>query len=144
MLVVQVARGGNVTLDPTDDIQVDWINAQGGTTGGRVDIRTQGFLRATDTFSTANGLTSISTNGGSQGGAIAIRHGGNGVTPFIVGDATINGTAGAIASRNNAIAPEQSFLYTYTQGNIQIISVDPPSRPKSPTPILLPLLIPLT
>jgi CHAT domain-containing protein len=130
-------KGGNVTLDPTGDIQVDWINAQGGTTGGIVDIRTQGFLRATDTFSTANGLTSISTNGGSQGGAIAIRHGGNGVTPFIVGDATINGTAGAIASRNNAIAPEQSFLYTHTQGNIEIssvISVDPPSGDKSRDP----------
>jgi CHAT domain-containing protein len=32
------------------------------------------------------------------------------------------------------IAPTQSFPYTYTQGNIQIISVDPSSRPKSPDP----------
>jgi CHAT domain-containing protein len=54
------------------------------------------------------------------------------VTPFDVGNASTNGTAGAITSRDNAIAPLQSFLYTHQQGNIGIISVDPPAVPTIP------------
>jgi CHAT domain-containing protein len=128
-------KGGNVTLDPSGDIQVSSINAQGGTQGGAVDITTGGFFRATDTFQAANGqIASISTVGGNGGGDITIRHGGNGVTPFIVGDASLNGTAGAITSGDFAIAPVQSFPYTYRQGNIQIISVPAPNPSPTPTP----------
>ncbi|HEY9604208.1 MAG TPA: CHAT domain-containing protein, partial [Allocoleopsis sp.] len=117
-------KGGNVTLDPRGDIQVSSINAQGGTTGGTVDITTNRFFRATDTFTAANGLNaSISTIGSSSGGDITIRHG---LAPFDVGNATTNGTAGAITTGNFTIAPNQSFPYTYTLGNIQIIRVDPP------------------
>jgi hypothetical protein len=52
-----VGNGGNVTLDPIGDIQVNYINAQGGSsgTGGTVNINTQQFFRATDTFTDANG-----------------------------------------------------------------------------------------
>jgi len=123
-------KGGNMTLDPSGDIQVSSINAQGGTQGGTVDITTGRFFRATDTFSAANGLdASISTAGGNAGGNIIIRHGGSGLTPFRVGDATINGTAGAITSGNFAIASFKSFPFTTTQGNIQIISVNPSINP---------------
>jgi filamentous hemagglutinin family protein len=122
-----LGRGGNVTLDPSGDIQVSWINAQGGTRGGTVNITTQRFFRATDTFTAANNLAaSISTVGGNQGGDITIRHGGNGIIPFDVGNAAINGTAGAITSGEFAIAPLRSFRFTMTQGNIRIISVNPP------------------
>ncbi|NES25685.1 MAG: filamentous hemagglutinin, partial [Symploca sp. SIO3E6] len=121
-------KGGNVFLDPSGDIQVGWINAEGGTTGGTVDITTQSFFRATDTFTAADGnQASISTIGGSNSGAITIRHGGNGEIPFEVGDATTNGTAAAITSGDFTIAPEQSFLFTHTEGNIQIISTPAPS-----------------
>jgi CHAT domain-containing protein len=117
-------KGGNVTLDPSGDIQVTSINAQGGTFGGTVNITTQSFFRATGTFRTTNGSdASISTVGGSNGGDITIRHGGNGVTPFVVGDATTNGTAGAITSGNFTIPTGNSFLNTYRLGNIGIISV---------------------
>jgi filamentous hemagglutinin family protein len=129
-------NGGNVTLNLNDDIQVGYINAQGGRRGrgGTVDITTQQFFRATDTFTTRNGiLASISTAGGRGSGDITIRHGGQGITPFDVGNATINGTVGAITSGNYAIAPVRSFPYTYTEGNIQIISVDPPTVPPAPT-----------
>ncbi len=122
-------RGGNVTIDPSGDIQVSSINTQGGTTGGAVDITTDRFFRATDTFTT-NGLNaSISTVGASSGGDITIRHGGRGLTPFDVGNASTNGTAGAITTGNFTIAPVQIFPYTYSLGNIQIISVDPPKSP---------------
>jgi CHAT domain-containing protein len=51
-----------------------------------------------------------------------------------VGDATINGTAGAITTGSaNSILPLQSFPGAYTQGNIQIITQNPPPSPQPPT-----------
>jgi CHAT domain-containing protein len=122
--------GGNITLNANQDIQVTGINAQGGTSGGTVNITTEQFFRAIGTVSTANGLASISTVGGNGGGAITIRHGGGGLIPFDVGNGKINGTAGAITSGNFAIAPLQSFPFTYKKGNIQIISVPGPQLPE--------------
>jgi filamentous hemagglutinin family protein len=132
-----IGRGGNVSLDPVGDIEVNSINAQGGVRGqgGDVDITTEQFFRATDTFTASDGSSaSISTIGGNGGGDITIRHGGEGVIPFDVGDATTNGTADAITSGEFAIAPVQSFPYTETQGNIQIISVDAPDTDTPDTP----------
>ena len=128
------ASGGDVTLNASANIQTSWINVQGGTQGGTVDITTQRFFRATDSFSTTNGVASISTSGGSRGGAITIRHGGRGITPFKVGDAATNGTAGAITSGSSTISPLQSFPYTHTQGNIRIISVNRPNNPPNRPP----------
>ncbi|AFZ16944.1 CHAT domain-containing protein [Allocoleopsis franciscana] len=135
--------GGNVLLDPIGDIQVDSINAQGGTSGkgGNVDITTNQFFRAVGSFSDRNGINaSISTAGGTGSGDIIIRHdGGVRGIPFNVGDATINGTAGAITTDlANSIVPFQSFPGAYTQGNIQIITQNPlPTPPPTlpPTPI---------
>ncbi|NET59323.1 MAG: filamentous hemagglutinin N-terminal domain-containing protein, partial [Symploca sp. SIO2E6] len=122
-----IANGGNIFLNSSGDIQVSWINAEGGTTGGTVDITTQSLFRATDTFTAADGnQASISTVGGSGGGAITIRHGGNGEIPFNVGDATTNGTAAAITSGDFTLTPVQSFPFTHTEGNIQIISIPTP------------------
>ncbi|MCT7958014.1 CHAT domain-containing protein [Laspinema palackyanum] len=122
-----VGAGGNVTLDPEGDIQVSWINTQGGTIGGTVDITTGTNFRATGTFTAANGQgASISTIGGTGSGAIIIRHGGDGIVPFIVGDASINGTAGALTTGTGEIRND-SFLYTFTQGNIGIYSVPEPT-----------------
>jgi len=126
--------GGNVTLNSVNDIQVNWINSQGGTTGGNVDITTEGLFRSTNSFTATNGLeASLSTVGDSSGGSIRIRHGGDGVIPFDVGNPANNGTAEAITSGNFTIAPFASFPYTHTEGNIQIISVD------APVPINLPI-----
>lgn len=122
-------KGGNVSLNAPNNLQIDWLNTQGRTTGGQVDIETQGFFRATDTFTTALGATSIFASGGNSSGAITINHGGQGITPFIVGNADINGTVGAISSRNNFILPLRSLPYTYKQGDIQINSVDQPIDP---------------
>ncbi|MBD1920027.1 CHAT domain-containing protein, partial [Microcoleus sp. FACHB-831] len=124
---------GNVFLDPDNDIDVKFINAQGGTAGkgGNVDIITQRFFRARETFTNGNCVNaSICTSGGIGAGSIRISHGGSKITPFKVGDASINGTLGVISSGNNAIALQQSFLSSYTQGNIQILT------DYSPTPQL--------
>ncbi|MDJ0595465.1 MAG: CHAT domain-containing protein [Pleurocapsa sp. MO_226.B13] len=133
-----VGNGVNVTLDSSGDIQVTSINAQGGSEGqgGTVDITTEEDFRATDTFTDRNGITaSISTAGGQGGGDITIRHGGNGEIPFEVGNASTNGTEGAITSGDFTILPFRSFPFTFTEGNIQIISVDPPP-PELPEPKL--------
>ncbi|MEQ8386118.1 MAG: CHAT domain-containing protein, partial [Coleofasciculus sp. A1-SPW-01] len=121
-----VGDGGNVILDPSGDIQVSVINAQGGSNGngGNVDITTERFFRATNDFTDQNGsLTSISTAGGIEGGDITIRHGG-GVqgTPFDVGDGTTNGTSAGISSGEFTISPFESFPGSFTLGNIQIIT----------------------
>ncbi|NEP59056.1 MAG: CHAT domain-containing protein, partial [Symploca sp. SIO2G7] len=122
--------GGDVTLSPGGESQVSWINAEGGTTGGRVDITTSSFFQATDTFTAANGLAaSISTVGGNSGGSIRIQHGGNGEIAFDVGASNSNSTIGTITSGDFTINPLSSFLFTHIEGNIEIISVDPPPSP---------------
>jgi hypothetical protein len=84
-------------------------------------------------FTDKNGINaSISTAGGTGGGDIVIRHdGGARDIPFVVGfdggDSASNGTAGAITTGSgNSILPVQSFPGSYTQGNIQIITQNPP------------------
>ena len=135
-------NGGSVTLDPPNDIQVSFIDAQGGPSGkgGDVFVITNRFFRATDTFTDQNGIqASISTAGGIPGSSIIIAHGGNGIIPFTVGNLSENGTAGAITTGlDNIIAPD-NYLYTYRQtapsGDIQIISV-----PRPPEGLIVPPL----
>lgn len=131
-------NGGNVTLNAPGNISVNQINTQSlvNGTGGNVNITSNSF-QATNTFTDQNNLNaSISTAGKVDGGSIIITHGGDGVTPFIVGDASINGTAGAITRGNTApiqiISPTQEYLFTHKQDadRIQIISVPP-----APTPL---------
>ncbi|MEQ9001049.1 MAG: hypothetical protein RID53_31680 [Coleofasciculus sp. B1-GNL1-01] len=130
--------GGHVTLDPIGDIQVTSINAQGGDngTGGNVDITAGKYFRATDTFTDQNGIdASISTAGGNGGGDITIRHGGDALTPFKVGDAEINGTAGVLTSGDISIIPPRSFPLTHREGNIAIIRGDLPTTTIDEPPI---------
>ena len=47
-----------------------------------------------------------------------------GIIPFEVGDSTTNGTLAAITSGDFSIEPFTSLPFTFTIGNIQIISVD--------------------
>ncbi|MEB3831559.1 CHAT domain-containing protein [Phormidium sp. CCY1219] len=132
-------NGGDVFIDPDLDVQVSWIDAEGGIDGGNVEIITRRHFRATDTLTDASGQpASISTIGGDRGGSIIIRHGGGGEIPFVVGDPSVNGTAGRLVSGSTAIdrntigsdanAPG-TFLYDYVEGNIQILpNVQPPTR----------------
>ncbi|HAX79517.1 MAG TPA: hypothetical protein DCY88_27735, partial [Cyanobacteria bacterium UBA11372] len=121
-----IGNGGTVILDPPGDIQVGFINAQGGNSGigGNVEITTESFFRATNSFTDRNNLTSsISTAGGAGMGRITIRHGGGDLlTVFTVGDAAINGTAAALTTGIDTISPIRIFPARYTQGNIQIIT----------------------
>lgn len=134
-------NGGNITLNTTNgNIEVATLDAEGGTAGagGTVDITTNGFFRATGSFTDLNGKTaSISTGGVAGGGPITIRHGGGGITPFVISDAGTNGTAAAITTGNSVpeqtISPTASYLYTHTQDRIKIISVPGPSPEPNPS-----------
>lgn len=138
-----IGDAGKITLNAVNgDIDVLGIQAEGGINGagGAVNITTPGLFRASSSFSNLNGTTtSISTSGAIAGGPVIIRHGGAGITPFTVGDARTNGTAGAITTGNvfplQTISPQVSYPFTHTQGGIQIISVDEP--PPAP-PVVLP------
>ena len=136
-------NGGDVTLDPNNDIAVTSINAQGGRngTGGNVDITSRRFFRASGTFSDRTGTdASISTAGGIRGGSITIRHqGGILGTPFTVGSDYngINGTLGAIATGSDNQIVSGQYPRLYTQGNppsqIRLIT---PGRDSSINPII--------
>ena len=119
-----ISNAGDVLLDPIGDIQVSSINttAPNGA-GGTIDITAGQSFRATDSFTDFNGINaSISSAGSSGNGPITIRHGGNGFIPFIVGDASLNGTQAAITTGSNTILPTQAFFAPILQGDIQIIT----------------------
>ncbi|MBD2084810.1 CHAT domain-containing protein [Coleofasciculus sp. FACHB-542] len=134
---------GNVILDPENDIQVSFINAQGGTggKGGIVDITTESLFRATGTFTDQNGQkASISAAGGAGEGSIILRHGGGSKNvPFVVGNASNNGTAGVLTTGSGNTIASGSFPGSYTQGKIQLITADQADQPDTPSsPIPLP------
>jgi CHAT domain-containing protein len=151
--------GGDVRLTSTaSDIETYLINAQslGTGRGGNVDVNANRFFRATGSVSAAlqqfpansvapNDLppavdqqASISTSGSGGGGSITIRHGGGlSNIPFIVGDATLNGTAGTISSGDFTF-PVRSYQGNFTLGNIRIITPSPgttcPPQCQNPNP----------
>ena len=124
--VVRVDRTSTVNINAQNDISVASINAP----GGNVEIATPGLVRVTGTFDQNGTPVSISTLGDTQPGTVTIRHGGGDVNPpipFSVGDATTNGTAGAIASNAlGTITQGQSFINSYTQGNTAIVTTNQP------------------
>ncbi|EDX72201.1 haemagglutination activity domain protein [Coleofasciculus chthonoplastes PCC 7420] len=135
-------NGGDVNLEARQgSIVVRHIDAQSRDMGrgGNVTITTNSFFQANDFFLDQNNVNaSISTAGAIDGGTIIISHGGNGMTPFIVGDARTNGTSGAI-TRGNAkseqtISPTQEYPYTHIQDarRLQILSVFDPNLPPKP------------
>ncbi|MFN6453839.1 MAG: CHAT domain-containing protein [Nostoc sp. EfeVER01] len=113
---------GNVTLQTTNtagsNIRFTNINTQsiaddfvdGNTVqGGNVQVLTNGLIQgigtgeaiATGGFFTGEGGTNVQP---SAGGTVSIRHdGGPNNVDFIVGDASVNGTAGSITTGDNSI-----------------------------------------
>ena len=123
------AREGNVSLNSGGNIQISAINAENNdnNNGGNVEITAKRFFRAIDTF---DGENSISTANGVREGNITITHGGGEIfVPFVVGDAELNGSAGAITTGSaNTIAPTQEFYSSESQGNIEIKTSSPKNR----------------
>lgn len=141
-----VGSGGNVSLNAIGNIQLGFINAQSGNagSGGNVDITTKGLFRSNNVFNDISGnISSISTAGGGNRGAIVIRHSGGSDRPFVIGSDGENGTRGSInAGAENAILPTLSFLETYTQGSF-LNQISLITNGASPTPIPIPQPIPV-
>lgn len=135
------ANGGNVLIDPQGDVEIGYINAQGGTSGigGTVDITTDRFLRLTSSFSDNNGvLASISTAGGAGGGSITLRTSSSSPsTPFIVGDASTNGSQQTLTTGlDNQLSPTRSIQGDFQQGTSPAIIhiITPGTQSSSPGP----------
>ena len=96
-----VSDGGNVTLNANNTITVSgFIDAQNAGNGGDVTVSSQlDLVRVSGTFIDNDGNNSSIASSGTAN--IVITHNGNGINPnvpFIVGDSTVNGTAGDINS----------------------------------------------
>ena len=116
---------GNINLSSPGNITTGYIDSAGNIlidSNGDSD-NTQGLFTSTATLP--------ETNISITGTTVTIEHGGgntNPGTPFIVGDATNNGTAGDIISATETVAAEEIFPDTFISDNetIQIITPDAP------------------
>ncbi|MEA5417698.1 CHAT domain-containing protein [Spirulina sp. CCNP1310] len=120
-------NGGAVTLTAPQGIHTGAIFTESLTgQGGAVRLETAKMVRLTGTVSNSafqGGNWSIATAGGAGGGTVLIRHGGKGMIPFIVGDSTINGSAGGITTGTGpeqTILPLNSYRFTHRQAGIEI------------------------
>lgn len=123
-----------VLLSDSSDIEVGTLSAT-----NEIEVTTPQFFRALN--ADANGVSIQSTNG-----PITITHGGNGLTPFEVGNTAENGTAGDIATGgggleseqetqfDNVIAAPQSYLQSFVQADISILTGSQPGPDPGPDP----------
>nr|WP_254721643.1 CHAT domain-containing protein [Kovacikia minuta] len=121
------------------NISFSSIDARGTTAGGAVSMIAGGLVRGTGLLNSP-GSPTIDSSGGSVSGAITIQHDGGALgIPFIVGDATINGTAGAITngttSAPNTVSPGQAFPGNFTQTDIQLLTSSPSNFPPDSPPL---------
>ena len=119
-------RAGDVTLDPVGDVVVRAIDASSATQGGNVTlVSTGGNLRITDTLlsSTTSSCVgaSICTSGGT-GGNISLQTGG--LNPFLVDNATLNGSKGFLTTGTTTLNLGTSIPVilssSFIQGGIKI------------------------
>ncbi|MEA5466646.1 CHAT domain-containing protein [Leptothoe sp. PORK10 BA2] len=122
-----IGDAGNVVLDPPGEVVFSSIDASSLTgTGGDVTVvSTASTVRGIDVIAGSN--NTISTAGVTGNGRIRIIHGGGDTVPFDIGDASFNGTAGAITTGADTLAdgdPNEPFFGSFTQGNIELIATD--------------------
>jgi filamentous hemagglutinin family protein len=124
------ATGGNVRIEGSingSNIRFNRINtsAQANSLfgrsgiGGNVDLFARGTVRGTGAG------TTINTQGSTAGGSVTIQHdGGANNVPFVVGDASENGTAGAINAGTVTLTNEAfATVGTETRGARNEVSV---------------------
>ncbi len=129
--------GGDFTIKAKEDIEITTIDTRSqNNTGGDVSISTTGKIRVTETLE--NGFSIDSS--GAEGGTVIIDLFPNGVPknatsdprlPFIVGDASNNGTAGLISNENFTIV-EGEYNFNTQEGNLRLNLL--PSQPEPPPP----------
>lgn len=140
------ARGGNVQLGAagpitTGMIRVDSFAGAGGASAGAGDIAAvtpntiqAGLLSANSTAAAGQialdggrvrAIADVEAIGLPGSGSIMVTHDGNALVPFIVGDATLNGSTGVLRTTDASIEPVRSFLYSHLEWpNIRIVSIE--------------------
>ncbi|TYQ26984.1 CHAT domain-containing protein [Pseudanabaena sp. UWO311] len=117
--------GGNISLDPIGDIVLTSANTSGSIQGGNFfasstggNIRVTGFVSSVFAACAGSSICSASNSGG-IGGQIFLSHGG--LTPFVIGNSSTNGTVGIVTTGSStlslgSIIPVGTGIFT--QGNI--------------------------
>ncbi|MCT7984666.1 filamentous hemagglutinin N-terminal domain-containing protein, partial [Laspinema sp. A4] len=129
-----VGAGGDVTLyTEQNDIQTAFINTEGATQGGSVEIQTTGSVRIVDSFLSQTGSEFSISTAAPQGGEITITHGRS---EFVIGDLDGNGIIenGAIAAITTGSGEFLSLGESVTQSRIYLNPNLPPESPDSETP----------
>jgi len=139
-----IATSGAVSLQTTQaagsQISFNSINTSAngtvGTSGGNVVISSMGVIQGTGFVPSDDNPDTILTTGTTSSGSVAIQHdGGPNNVPFIVGDASLNGTAGSITSGTSTITPTPTTSFPVlpnggpasgTPNNITITSINTP------------------
>ena len=112
-----LGNGGDIRLVSPNDIEVSSINTEAAQTGGNIEINTRRFFRATGTFQAGNEVeASLSAIGSDEGGSIVLPSSTS--DTFEIGDATLNGTVGAITNGEITALPPTTN------------SVNPPQKPE--------------
>jgi filamentous hemagglutinin family protein len=129
----QTQIGGEVRLLSPQDIEVVSIRTEGQQQGGTIEIVTDQFFRATGTFTAANQQqASLSVLGNETAGRVTIQQGGDAVnTPFVIGDATLNGTAASIVEGINT--PQNPTVPNPDSGDQNPPSESPEVEDNNPT-----------
>jgi CHAT domain-containing protein len=129
--------GGAVSLQSGDRIQVNTINAQGSSVGGRITATAATTFQVLGSFLDRNGIAaSLSTVGGTQGGPMTLTYN---TSLFTIGDASLNGTQAAITSGNVALKPGD-FVFgsrvfgSGLPGQVSFIAPGSPPPPPPPSP----------
>jgi CHAT domain-containing protein len=142
-----VWNGGRVTLDAGGNIETGYITTTSLTgTGGNINLLASGeSIKVNNTLNQNDVDYSIISSGLTKNGRITIqRKSGTTGGFFAVGDATDNGTKGAISAGKGVNGVENSLLATtivtgtYVDGNIRIVNPDIPasslSKPRTIPP----------
>ncbi|HIK51809.1 MAG TPA: CHAT domain-containing protein [Oscillatoriales cyanobacterium M59_W2019_021] len=120
---INLIAGENITF-ATIDTHAQ-MQGQGNATAGRVNLLSEGLVRGTGTLSGTTINSQAITFGTALGGAVTIQHdGGTENIPFIIGDASLNGTAGAIrtGSATSLVGDEFPNSGTETRGSTPTIN----------------------
>ncbi len=134
------SQGGDIDLSSTRNITTGYISAGNSTQithGGNISIVSAGNVLVTESLLIDGIATSLETT---PNGRITVRHGGNGETPFVVGNASsdgpgTNGTVGQITDSDVSLA-NISIDGSLSEGNIEILTEVPEVSEESPAEVL--------
>ena len=108
-------QGGDVNLGANGNITVDFIDTSGQGQGGDIDIATQKFFQAVESIPETD--ISLLTTGERS---IRITYSSDLLTPFVVGNSAIHGTAGSLVTGIDRLESPQSIRQSLNLSTIKL------------------------